>query len=193
MAENLLANVDRQLGQELRETALDRNRPKLWARRLCMAKALYDENSAPHLVRGSCSAFRSQRQVLSGGSGSVSCGSCVILVPGGGGGGDSHRRLLGPDFGHVKTPESLRLRCAAEESQPSAVDVVAELFSSVHSFAQGAQVFHHSAGPGSDGSNDSAIVRRPSRSVQCVSKESGEDLGSVSEVAPRLLVATSVA
>ena len=42
MAENLLANVDRQLGQELIETALDRKRPKLWARRLCMAKALYD-------------------------------------------------------------------------------------------------------------------------------------------------------
>ena len=52
MAENLLANVDRQLGQELTETALERNRPKLWARRLCRAKALYEENSAPNLMKG---------------------------------------------------------------------------------------------------------------------------------------------
>ena len=69
--------------------------------------------------------------------------------------GDSYRRLLGPDFSHVKSAESLRLRCAAEESQPSAVDVVTELFSAVHSFAQGAQILHNSAGPGPDGSNDS--------------------------------------
>ena len=67
-------------------------------------------------------------------------------------------------------------RCAAEKSQASAIDVVTELFSAAHSFAQGAQVLHHSAGAGSDGSNDSTIVRRPSGSVQCVSEESSENL-----------------
>ena len=63
MAEHLLANVERELGQELRETALDRKRFRLWARRLCLARAFYEANSL--------SMIRSHSQFLSGGSGSV--------------------------------------------------------------------------------------------------------------------------
>ena len=64
-----------------------------------MARAAYEANSAPHLVRGSLSVLRSHSQILSAGSRSVSCGSGDIIVlrgrAEGGGCGDAHPRLPG--------------------------------------------------------------------------------------------------